>query len=203
VLALCAIVLFPALSTGDLAMPMVATAVLPATLGSIMLAAITAAMMSTVDSLLIVAGSALSVDIYQNLIHPEVSLRRRMWVDRIGILIVGSTPVALLLSGVGEGDLVQFIVLLFTALMAAAFVLPVVGGVMWRRATREGAAAAMVGGVAATFAWEMWGAPTVEPVLCGFLVSAALFVGVSLVTPAPPASALEPYFEARTTSESA
>ena len=203
VLALCAIVLFPALSTGDLAMPMVATAVLPATLGSIMLAAITAAMMSTVDSLLIVAGSALSVDIYQNLIHPEVSLRRRMWVDRIGILIVGSTPVALLLSGVGEGDLVQFIVLLFTALMAAAFVLPVVGGVLWRRATREGAAAAMVGGVAATFAWEMWGAPTVEPVLCGFLVSAALFVGVSLVTPAPPASALEPYFEARTTSESA
>jgi SSS family transporter len=203
VLALCAIVLFPALSTGDLAMPMVATAVLPATLGSIMLAAITAAMMSTVDSLLIVAGSALSVDIYQNLIHPEVSLRRRMWVDRIGILIVGSTPVALLLSGVGEGDLVQFIVLLFTALMAAAFVLPVVGGVMWRRATREGAAAAMVGGVSATFAWEMWGAPTVEPVLCGFLVSAALFVGVSLVTPAPPASALEPYFEARTTSESA
>jgi SSS family transporter len=203
VLALCAIVLFPALSTGDLAMPMVATAVLPATLGSIMLAAITAAMMSTVDSLLIVAGSALSVDIYQNLIHPEVSLRRRMWVDRIGILIVGSTPVALLLSGVGEGDLVQFIVLLFTALMAAAFVLPVVGGVLWRRATREGAAAAMIGGVAATFAWEVWGAPTVEPVLCGFLVSAALFVGVSLVTPAPPASALEPYFEARTTSESA
>jgi SSS family transporter len=198
ILALCAIVLFPALSTGDLAMPMVATAVLPATLGSIMLAAITAAMMSTVDSLLIVAGSALSVDIYQNLIHPEVSLRRRMWVDRIGIVIVGSVPVVLLLSGIGEGDLVQFIVLLFTALMAAAFVLPVVGGVLWARATREGAASAMVGGVAATFAWEVWGAPSVEPVLCGFLVSGALFVTVSLLTPPPPASALAPYFATST-----
>ena len=195
VLALVAIVLFPSLPTGDLAMPMVATAVLPATLGAIMLAAITAAMMSTVDSLLIVAGSALSVDIYQNLINPKVSPGRRLWVGRLGILVVGSVPVLLLLGGVGEGELVQFIVLLFTALMAAAFVMPVVGGIVWRRATKEGAAAAMVGGVAATFLWEVFGAPSVEPVLSGFLVSAALFVLVSLVTPPPPAGALAPYFD--------
>jgi len=194
-LALTAIVLFPQLPTGDLAMPMVATAVLPATLGSLMLAAITAAMMSTVDSLLIVAGSALSVDIYQNLVNPDVTPERRMWVDRIGILVVGSVPVILLLSGVGEGELIQFIVLLFTALMAAAFVMPVVGGIVWRRATKQGAAAAMVGGVTATFAWEIFGPASVEPVLAGFLVSAALFIGVSLASPPPPASALAPYFE--------
>jgi hypothetical protein len=53
----------------------------------------------------------------------------------------------------------------------------------------------MLGGVVATFAWEVWGAPSVEPVLCGFLVSGALFVGVSLVTPPPPATALAPYFD--------
>ncbi len=195
ILALSAIVLFPSLPTGDLAMPMVATAVLPATLGAIMLAAITAAMMSTVDSLLIVAGSALSVDIYQNLINPDVSPGRRLWVDRLGILAVGSLPVMLLLSGVGEGELVQFIVLLFTALMAAAFVLPVVGGVLWPRATKQGAAAAMIGGVTATFLWEAFGATSVEPVLCGFLISGLLFVGVSLATPRPPAEALAPYFD--------
>ena len=33
------------------------------------------------------------------------------------------------------------------------------------------------------------------PVLSGFLVSAALFVGVSLVTPPPPEHALRPYFD--------
>lgn len=194
-LALSTIVLFPSLPTGDLAMPMVARAVLPAMLGAIMLAALTSAMMSTVDSLLIVAGSALSVDIYQNLLDPGASPRRRMWVDRLGILVVGSVPVALLLMGVGQGDLVQFIVLLFTALMAAAFSLPVVGGVLWRRATREGAASAMIGGVIATFAWEIWGAESLEPVLCGFLVSGILFVTVSLLTPPPPPSALAPYFD--------
>jgi SSS family transporter len=195
VLALSSIVLFPSLATGDLAMPMIATAVLPATLGAIMLAAITAAMMSTVDSLLMVAGSALSVDIYQNLIDPDITPGRRMWIDRAGILVVGTVPVLLLLGGVGEGDLVQFIVLLFTALMASAFVLPVVGGVVWRRATREGAASAMIGGTSATFLWEIFGTPTIEPVLCGFIVSATLYVGVSLLTPPPPASALAPYFD--------
>ncbi|MEQ8330489.1 MAG: sodium:solute symporter family protein [Longimicrobiales bacterium] len=194
-MALGAIVLFPNLPTGDLAMPMVATAVLPPALGAMMLAAITAAMMSTVDSLLIVAGSALSVDLYQNLVDPDASPRRRAWVDRTGIVVVGLVPLVLLLSGVGEGELVQFIVLLFTALMAASFALPVVGGVLWRRATREGAASAMVGGVLSTFAWEVFGSEAIDPVLPGIIVSAVLFVGVSLATPPPPAAAVAPYFE--------
>ncbi len=195
-IALAAIVLFPQLPTGDLAMPMVATAVLPTALGAIMLAAITAAMMSTVDSLLIVAGSALSVDLYQNLFHPDVTPARRMWVDRIGILVVGSVPVLLLLSGVGQGQLVQFIVLLFTALMAASFAVPVVGGVLWRRATREGAAVSMVGGVATVFLWKAWGPASIDPVLPGFLASLLLWWGVSLLTPVPPDDAVRPYFEA-------
>jgi len=147
-----------------------------------------------VDSLLIVAGSALSVDLYQNLVHPEVTLARRMWVDRLGIVVVGSVPVLLLLSGVGQGELVQFIVLLFTALMAASFVVPVVGGVLWRRATREGAAAAMVGGVTTTFLWKAFGPASIDPVLPGFLISAFLWWGVSLLTPPPPAEAVAPYF---------
>jgi Na+/proline symporter len=194
VLSLASVVLFPVLPTGDLAMPMIARAVLPATLGALMLAAITSAMMSTVDSLLIVAGSALSYDIFQNLVHPSATERQKMVVDRIGILVVGCVPVLLLLTGIGEGELVQFIVLLFTALMAAAFFMPVVLGVYWRRGTKEGAAAAMVGGVAATFLWKGFGPETIDPVLPGFLVSAVLMVGVSLLTTPPPEEALEPYF---------
>jgi Na+/proline symporter len=77
VLSLVAVVMLPALPTGDLAMPMIAKAVLPPFIGGIMLAAITSAMMSTVDSLLIVAGSALSRDIYQTLINPDLGERGR------------------------------------------------------------------------------------------------------------------------------
>jgi SSS family transporter len=196
ILSLVAITLFPALPTGDLAMPMIAQAVLPTVVGTLMLAAITAAMMSTVDSLLIVAGSALSHDIYQTLINRRATPAARVWIGRAGVIIVGCVPVLLLLTGIGRGELVQFIVLLFTALMASSFFVPVVLGVYWRRATREGAIAAMLGGVTLTFLWKLFGVPTIDPVLPGFLASALLMVSVSLLTPPPPQHALEPYFGA-------
>jgi Na+/proline symporter len=195
ILALCSIAFFPHLPTGDLAMPLIARAVLPAFIGSLMLAGITSAMMSTVDSLLIVAGSALSEDIYGLLFDPGASHKRRLFIARLGILIVGTVPLLLTLSGVAEGELVQFIVLLFTALMASSFFMPVVGGVLWRRANKQGAIAAMVGGITVSMLWEAFGATHIDPVLPGFLCSAVLFVTVSWLAPAPPESAVAPYFE--------
>jgi SSS family transporter len=192
VIALASIVLFPALPTGDLAMPMVARAVLPSVLGAILLAAIAAAIMSTVDSLMLVAGSALAHDLYGSF-RPQASPSKRLWIGRAGIFLVGTVPLVLILSGVGEGELVQFIVLLFTALMASSFFMPVVAGVYWKRATKEGAAAAMIGGVSVCFLWKAFGAATVDPVLPGFLVSGLLLVGVSLLTPPPPPDAFALY----------
>lgn len=193
-LALASIAMFPRLPTGDMAMPQLAVSVLPTVIGSVMLAAITSAMMSTVDSLLIVAGSALAVDIYQNLGGDRVGDRTIAWVSRLGIVVVGSVPVLLLLAGVGRTSLVQIIVLLFTALMASCFFAPVVIGVYWKRATREGAVAAMIGGLVGTLGWQVWGSPgTIHPVLPGFLISVALLVGVSLATPRPPDSAVNPF----------
>lgn len=197
VLALASMVLFPALPTGDLAMPVIARAVLPSFIGTLMLAAVTSAMMSTVDSLLIVAGSALSEDIYQALFDRHATHQRRLVVARLGIFVTGVIPLLLVLSGVGAGELVQFIVLLFTSLMASSFFMPVVLGVYWRRATREGAIAAMIGGVAVTTLWKLFGVPTIDPVLPGFLGSALLLVGVSFATPPPPSAALDPYFGSR------
>lgn len=193
VIALVTIVLFPQLPTGDLAMPIVARAVLPTVLGSLLLAAVTAAIMSTVDSLMLVAGSALAHDLYGS-VWPEASAERRLWVGRLGIVVVGTVPLALILSGVGEGELVQFIVLLFTALMASSFFMPVLLGVYWKRATREGAAAAMLGGLSVCFLWKAFGPSSIDPVLPGFLCSSALLVLVSLGTPPPPESAVAPFW---------
>jgi SSS family transporter len=184
VIALAAIVLFPALPTGDLAMPMVARALLPPVLGALLLAAIASAIMSTVDSLMLVAGSALSHDLYGTF-RPGASERKRLLVGRLGILLVGTAPVGLVVSGVGAGELVQFIVLLYTALMASSFFVPVVVGVYWSRATKEGALAAMGGGVATCLLWKGFGSPDVDPVLPGLVASLVLYVGVSLLFQRP------------------
>ena len=194
ILGLAAMALFPVLPTGDLAMPVIARAVLPTFIGTIMLAAVTSAMMSTVDSLLLVAGSALSEDLYQNLVNTEASEKSRLIVARIGIVIVGIVPLLLILGGFAKGELIQFIVVLFTAIMAAGFFTPVVGGVLWKRANKAGAIASMIGGVLATGIWKLFGDAEIYPVLPGFIVSVVLFVSVSLMTPAPKDNLWKPYF---------
>src|SRR5699024_10532843 len=141
-------------------------------------------MMSTVDSLLIVAGSALSNDIYQPIFDPKASEKRKIWVGRIGVVIAGTVPVILLLIGVGEGELVQIMVALFSALMASSFLMPVVLGVLWKRTTKEGAISGMIAGLLAAFGWRILGFHDfLDPVVAGFIVSSLLIIVVSLMTP--------------------
>ncbi|MBX2819080.1 MAG: sodium/solute symporter [Rhodothermaceae bacterium] len=194
VLALAGIAVFPSLPAGDLAMPLIAHALLPPVLGAILLAAVTAAMMSTVDSLLLVAGSALSEDIYNNVLYPNATKEKKLLIARFGIFIVGLTPLILILYGVGEGTLIQFIVLLFAALMASSFCIPVLGGVLWKRATKEGAIASMIGGVSVTMLWKVFGFPYIDPVVPGFISSLLLMIFVSLSTQPPPEQAIRPFF---------
>ncbi len=176
-LALVSLVLFPDLSTGDLAMPVLAREVLPPVLGSLLLAAITAAMMSTVDSLLLVASSALSLDLYARW-RPQSSEQAKAWVRRLGVIVTGAIPLGLLLAGVGKGELVQFIVLLFSAMMASCFLAPVVLGLFWRGANHVGAIAAMLSGLTACIGWKALGPASIDPVLPGVVASTiALVVG--------------------------
>lgn len=189
-------VLFPGLTAADQAMPIFVSQAMPTVLGSVLLAAITAAMMSTLDSLLLVAGAALSHDIF-GILRPHSTERQKLWVGRIGTVVVGVTALLLLLLGIGGGQVVQLIVALFSALIGSAFCVPVVLGVLWKRATREGAMASMIGGLLAAFGWRLFGdTGLIDPVVPGFLVSLALMVGVSYLTPPPPDEAVEPYFAA-------
>jgi SSS family transporter len=194
VLALGSRVLFPALDRGDQAMPVLAVHALPVFLGTMLLTAVAAAMMSTVSSVLLVAGTALSHDIYGT-IRPGGSPQRKLMIGRIGTVLVGLVPLVMVMSGYGAGELVQFIVALFSALMGAVFLVPVLAGVVWKRATREGAITSMIGGLLGVVGWKLYGdTASIDPVVPGFLLSLGLMVVVSLLTPKPPATATDPYF---------
>jgi len=195
VIGICSIALFPNLTTGDIAMPAIARTVLPPFTGALILAAITSAMMSTVDSLLIVAGSALSEDILESLIDTDYGEKTRLLISRIGIIFVGVSPLILILLGVGEGTLIQIIILLFTSLMASCFFAPVMLGLWWKKSTKQGAITSMLIGLCVTFGWQVFGYPDVfDSVAPGVLASFVSMVGVSLLTPKPPETAIKPYF---------
>lgn len=211
VLAFAARGLFPVLPVGDMAMPSVANHVLPPILGGVLVSALAAAMMSTVDSLMLVAGAAIGNDVYAKVLNPKASEQSKLLVGRISTLVMGLIPLGLLLLGLGGGQLIQIIVALFSAIVGSAFAVPVVTGLVWRRATREGAIASMVGGLITCFWWQLrppqtiFGLPggTIFPVVPGIVVAAILMVVVSLATPAPPEPALAPFFPGRSAERNA
>ncbi|MCQ2379667.1 MAG: sodium/proline symporter [Victivallaceae bacterium] len=66
-------------------------------LGGIMLAAVMAAIMSTIDSQTLIAGSTLFEDFYSRIIRHNVSLAEAFWVSRISVLIIAATATGLAL----------------------------------------------------------------------------------------------------------
>lgn len=172
-----------------------------------LLAAPYAAIMSTVAAFLLLISSGLTRDIYQRLINPNAS----HWTMRI--LSIASTAfvgLAVTIAALHPPPFLQYIIVLSTAGLGCAFLIPMALTIYWRRATRQGVLAAMVGGFLTLVALYAVGwlnlvpqprrdplAPYVllglDPLVWGLLVSAVLGVGVSLAT-RPDETQLKKYF---------
>lgn len=183
--------LYPNLQLADAASTVYASQLLPPVVGAIVLTAVIAAVMSTVDSVLMVAGPALSHDIYFRIFRPGASQRSRMAVNRGATLVVGAVPVLLTLR---QLDIVQFMVIAFSALLGATVFVPVFLGLYWRRATATGAIWSMISGFAVVAIWYLLGEPVVHPVIPGVVASGVVMYVLSLVTQPVPERNLGMFF---------
>jgi len=196
-------VLFPTLTTADLASVIMSIEVLGPVLGALLISAVLSAMLSTVDSIMIVSASGIAHDLYAELINPEATERQKLWVNRGAILFLGLIPLVAAFNPELVGGLVQLIVLLQASMMGGMFFITILLGLHWRRATTGGAIAAMLGGLGAVLAWHIGvdrgiitGFPAqLDPVMPGVGVSLVLLVVVSLATSPPSRSSLERFFD--------
>lgn len=149
-----------------------------------MLAAILAAIMSTISSQLLVTSSALVEDIYRAFSHRQLSPAGGVWLGRTGVLVV--SVVAALLAW-GRSDTILGLVAFAWAGFGAGLGPVVVLSLYWRRLTTAGAVAGMVAGSATVFAWNaLEGGPggvfDVYEILPAFLLNLGVTVAVSLST---------------------
>ncbi|GAA1197541.1 sodium/proline symporter [Prauserella alba] len=172
-------VLYPNLSIADAASTVLSSEVLPPFVGALLLTAVVMAVLSTVDSVLLVAGPAISHDIYTALIRPGTSERERTRINRWATLVIGALPVLLTLQ---ELDIVQFVVLSYAALLGSTVTAPILLGLYWRRATRAGAVCAMIAGFGACLTWYVLGSPVVEPIVPGVAAGFAGMIAGSLAS---------------------
>src|SRR5690625_993141 len=137
--------ILPGIEIGDKVMPLVALEVMPPWLAGIVLAAPMAAIMSTVDSLLILVGSAIVKDVYINYMHPKAS---NQLIKRVSIAVTGVLGVIVFLLALNPPDLIIWLNLFAFGGLEAAFIWPIVLGLYWKNGNKYGAIASMVTGVA-------------------------------------------------------
>jgi SSS family transporter len=189
--------IFPFLASADQASSIMAAAVMPPLLGALFLIAMLSAIMSTVNSILLVTGGAFAHDLYKRVIHPGASERRLVTVNRVSIVVLGILPFWFATMKLAD---VQAIVVEQAKFIASFFFVPVVLGLNWRRGTKEGAIWSMVAGFAGCLVWTLsmqrtFDAHGIDAVEVGVALSAVTFVVVSRMTPPTPEENLRVFFD--------
>jgi Na+/proline symporter len=189
--------IFPYLPSADQASSIMASTVMPPLLGALFLVAMLSAIMSTVNSILLVTGGAFAHDLYKRLVNPAASETRLVWVNRVSIVVLGLIPFWMATRKLGD---VQAIVIEQAKFIASFFFVPVVLGLNWRRGTREGAIWSMVTGFLACLVWTFtlqrsFASHGIDSVEVGVVASAVTFVVVSRLTPPTPARNLAIFFD--------
>lgn len=164
-----------------------ATSSLPAILAGFVMAGILAATISSSDSYLLIAASALSKNIYQGVIKKKASDKEVMTVSRITLFAIALIAMFIALD---ENSAIFKIVSFAWAGFGATFGPLMILSLFWKRINRPGAIAGMVGGAAMVFIWKLGisklgGAFGIYELLPAFIFSLICIVVVSLLTPAP------------------
>ena len=155
-----------------------------------------AAALSTAAGLLLVIASSISHDLYYRIINREASEKQRLLIGRImvgvGVVIAGY-------FGINPPGFVAQVVALAFGLASSSFFPIIVLGIFWKRATKEGAISGMITGIGFTMLYIVqtkfmgvspwfFGISPEGIGTVGMVLNFAVTIGVSMFTPAPPAS---------------
>ncbi|SOD90682.1 sodium/proline symporter PutP [Caenispirillum bisanense] len=155
-------------------------------ISGILLAAILAAVMSTIDSQLLVSSSAITEDFYKQLFRRDAGEKELVWVGRLAVL--GIALLAIWMASDPERSVLDLVSYAWAG-FGAAFGPIVLLSLTWERLSRNGALAGIVVGAVTVVVWAelSGGLFDIYEILPGFLLCGLTAVGVSLFAgPATP-----------------
>ncbi|MDN4503947.1 sodium/proline symporter PutP [Alteromonadaceae bacterium BrNp21-10] len=118
-----------------------------------LLAAILAAIMSTISSQLLVSSSSLTEDMYRSFSGKELDQKWLVTLGRIGVLVVAVVACVLALD---RSSSILSLVSNAWAGFGAAFGPLIIFSLFWSRLTHTGAVAGIVSGAVTVIAWILW-----------------------------------------------
>ncbi len=162
-------------------MPYMTKALVPAGLAGVLISGAIAAMMSTADSQLLVSTSAVSRDIYNQMMKKDAPERRLVLISRVATLIIGAIAFLLALSA---QSLVYWLVLYAWAGLGASFGPALLTTLWWKKVTKQGVLAGMIVGTITVLIW--YNVPALKnslyELIPSFFLSLFSIIIVSLLT---------------------
>ncbi|MCK8515026.1 sodium/proline symporter PutP [Methylonatrum kenyense] len=172
------------LDDGETVLIMLIQALFNPWVAGILLAAILAAIMSTIDSQLLVSSSSLTNDFYKGMLRPDATESELVWVTRGAVILVA--VLATLLALDPDAGVLQLVAYAWAG-FGAAFGPVIILSLFWRRMTRIGALGGMVVGAVTVIVWEQFdgGLFDLYEIVPGFVFCTVAVVIGSLLDKAP------------------
>ncbi|MGF9979080.1 sodium/pantothenate symporter [Viridibacillus arvi] len=171
----------PGVEIGDKVMPLLTLKVLPPYLAGIVLAAPMAAIMSTVNALLILVSSTVVKDIYLNYIKPTASDAQ---IKKASFYVTTVIGIAVVLVALRPPDLLIWLNLFAFGGLESVFLWPIIFGLYWKTGNKYGAIASMIIGITSYIYIDqiMPSVLGMHTVTLPIILSLVAFVVVSLLT---------------------
>ena len=187
--------------SSDMTLPIMIGQYLPPVIGGVMLAAALGAMMSTVDSVLLMTSSLVVNDIAVKRFGKDPTAKSTLNIGRITIAVIAILG---FLIAMDPPDAILWILTTGFSVMAATFTFPLLLGLWWPGATKVGGIAGMISGTVMSIVWYvlgyvMYGSLSqwiggIWPAVIGAIVSLIVCIVVSKATPKDDEKTLELFF---------
>ncbi|SDI07570.1 sodium/proline symporter PutP [Alteribacillus bidgolensis] len=147
----------------------------------ILLAAVLSAIMSTIDSQLLVSSSALIEDFYRVFIRKQASQKELVWASRTAVFII--LLIAFILA-FNESNTVLELVSYAWAGFGAAFGPAILFSLFWKRTTMASVLVSIIAGGLTVLLWGYTGSDLYE-IVPGFALASLSIVIISLISKGP------------------
>ena len=152
-------------------------------IAGIVLAAILAAVMSTLSCQLLVCSSTLTEDFYKSFLRKNASQTELVWIGRLMVLLIAL--LAIWMAGNPESKVLGLVAYAWAG-FGAAFGPLIILSLFWKRMTLNGALSGMIVGAVVVILWKnLFAATGLYEIIPGFICSLITIVVISLLGKAP------------------
>ena len=151
--------------------------------------------MSTIDGILVTTTGAVTRDIYQKIINKDATDETVMKLSKVVTVIIG---IIVICFGVFQpGSIFEINLFAFSGM--AIFVVPILFGIYWKKATAKGAIASVIVGIISLLLFTL--NPSVKALAMGFhalfpttIIASIVMIVVSKFTETPPQETIDRHF---------